>query len=126
MICFVEKPLVRLYTKGNIDPITRKTLTERLEKVVRQMEFDIMKQLPKKFGVAFDGWSDKGVHYCAVFAVGPGLGDHNSILLGFSPFEQSWDLSAQQHLSFLTAVMSDYDRVIYQLQQLLFFWDFDQ
>ena len=37
---------------------------------VVEVKKDLAKTLPKKFGVAFDGWSEHGVHYLAVFAVG--------------------------------------------------------
>ena len=38
--------------------------------VVEVMEKDLAKKLHKKFGVAFDKWSEHGVHYLALFAVG--------------------------------------------------------
>ena len=54
------------------------------------MQLALVKQLPRKFGLAFDGWSDYGVHYVAVFAVGPGLPDifDGCVLLGFSPLNK--------------------------------------
>ena len=68
--------------------------------------------LPRHFGVSFDGWSEFGVHYLAVFAVGPGVPDlqGNTVLLGFSPFENAGDLSAQEHQNYLISLLSTHER----------------
>ena len=72
------------------------------------MKADLKKQLPKEFGLAFDGWSEFGIHYVAVFAIGPGVPNNGCALLGFSPFEQEDDLSAAQHAVYLKSLLPYY------------------
>jgi hypothetical protein len=79
---------------------------------VEVMENNLKTKLLKKFGVAFDGWSEFGVHYLAVFAVGPGVPNDGRVLLGFLPFEQEGDLSADQHAAYLKTLLTYYDRTI--------------
>lgn len=88
---------------------------------VEVMLLALVKQLPRKFGLAFDGWSDYGVHYVAVFAVGPGLPDifDGCLLLGFSPFEQENDLSASQHVKYISQLLSVYNRNLNDIQYLV-------
>jgi hypothetical protein len=112
-LSFCEKARVRRHTKGNLNAITVKTLKERMEKVVLEMQRRFSKSLPRHFGISFDGWSEFGVHYLAVFAVGPGVhssGADGNVLLGFSPFENAGDLSAQEHQSYLISLLSTYER----------------
>ena len=80
---------VRRHTKGNLSNISIKTLKLRIGKTVEIMENYLEKTLPKSFGITFDGWSEFGVHYLGVFAVGPGVPNDRKVLLGFSPFELS-------------------------------------
>jgi hypothetical protein len=68
--------------------------------------------LTTKFGIFFDGWSEFGVHYLKVFAVGPGVINGGHILLGFSPFEQEGDLSADQHAVYLEGLLPYYNRIM--------------
>ena len=109
---FVNKARVRKFTKGNLKPINHETLKKRMHATVEVTEEFLKKKLPKKFGIAFDGWSQDGVHYLAVFAVGDGLPQEcdGCVLLGFSPFEQEDDLSSDQHVLYLTQLLSYYDR----------------
>lgn len=108
---FVEKKLVRKHTTGNIKPISVPTLKDRMFKTVQVMEQDIGKRLPPKFGVTIDGWSDYGMHYLGVFAVGPKVPD-GKILLGFSPFENEADLSADQHAEYLNTLLPYFNRTM--------------
>jgi hypothetical protein len=107
---FCEKELVRHRTRGNLKPISHKTLKRRLDWIVQIMEEDLTKKIPAIFGVSFDGWTEFGVHYLAVCAVGTGLPKNQPVLLGFSPFEQEEDLSAEQHRSYLNALLGYYGR----------------
>ena len=83
------------FNLGNLNPISTKTLKKRMDLLVQVLEYDITKTLPDKFGISFDGWSEGGAHYLAVFACGPGLPGGKPVLLGFSPFEQEDDMSAE-------------------------------
>jgi hypothetical protein len=67
---FCEKDRIQIHTKRNLDKVSTETLKIQMGTVVEVMEKYLAKKLPKKFGVAFDGWSEDGVHYLAVFAVG--------------------------------------------------------
>ena len=56
----------------------------------------IKKQLPSKFGLIFDGWTDSSTstHFFAVFAVYPGKnGDAEKHLIAFSPLLQEESVS---------------------------------
>ena len=53
----------------------------------------------------------------AVFAVGPGI-PHKKVLLGFSPFEDAGDLSANQHAVYLDELLRYYDR---DLSDIIYF-----
>jgi hypothetical protein len=109
-LSFCEKELVRHHTRGNLKPITSTTLKHRMDFTVQVVEKVLTKSLPVKFGVSFDGWSEFGTHYLAVFAVGPGLPKDLPALLGFSPFEQEDDLSADQHRIYLNTLLGYHGR----------------
>ena len=79
---------------------------------VEVMEKDLAKKLPNKFGVAFDGWSEHGVHYLAVFTVEVFVPNEWCVLLGFSPFELEDDLSSDQHGLYLTNLVQHYERCV--------------
>ena len=74
------------------------------------MEIDLEKKLSKKFGVAFDGWSEHGVHYLAVFALGDFFPNGGCVLLGFSPLEQEDDLLSDQHGLYLTNLEQHFEQ----------------
>jgi hypothetical protein len=80
--------------------------------VVELMEKDLAHKLPKKFGFAFDGWSDHCVHYLAVFALGDFVPYEGCVLPGFSPFEQEDDLSSDQHGLYLTNLVQHYEQCV--------------
>ena len=109
---FGEKDRVQIHTKGNLDKISTETLKIRMGAVVEVMEKDLARKLPNKFGVAFDGWSEHGVHYLAVFAVRDFVPNEGCVLLGFSPFEQEDDLSSDQHGLYLTNLVQHYERCV--------------
>ncbi len=107
---FCEKPRVLKYTRNNLKPISQKTLKSRMEKIVKIMEKDLEKLLPNKFAISIDGWSEHGVHYLAIFAVGPEVLNNGTVLLGFSPFDQEDDLSSEQHSIFISDTLRKYSR----------------
>ena len=81
---------------GNLKPISVETLKNQMTKIVQVIELDLAKILPKKFGIALDGWSGFSIHYVAVFAAGANV-PNGKILLGFSPLEDEANLTAEQH-----------------------------
>ncbi|RQM26064.1 hypothetical protein B5M09_005605, partial [Aphanomyces astaci] len=46
---------------------------------------DIMKELPDKFGVVLDGWTQMREHFIALFAVYVNAGDRKEVLLSMTP-----------------------------------------
>jgi hypothetical protein len=102
---FVDDDTTKKLTLGNLIPTNSRTLKETMEKIMAVMKVEVARDLPTKTGLAFDGWSDAGVHYLAVFAVGPGVKD-GKVLLGFSTFEQSGDLSANQHIRYINSTLA--------------------
>ena len=82
-----------------------------MENVVLEMQRRFSTSLPRHFGASFDGWLEFRVHYLAVFAVGPEVHDlQGKVLLGFSPFKNAGDLSAQEHQNYLILLLSTYVR----------------
>ena len=55
---FVEKEVNRRYTK--LEPISPRTLLKDMPNLTVRVEKDIVKELPKKFSLVNDGWSDMG------------------------------------------------------------------
>jgi hypothetical protein len=78
---FCEKDRVQIHTKGNLDKVSTETLKIQMGAVVEVMEKDLAWKLPNKFGVAFDGWSEDGVHHLAVFAAGDFVPNEECVLL---------------------------------------------
>jgi hypothetical protein len=67
--------------------------------VVKGVERSIKNELPEKFALIFDGWSENKTHYTAIFAsymisTGANSTKCKRVLLSFSPFEDETDFSA--------------------------------
>eukprot|EP00171_Calliarthron_tuberculosum_P021734 IDg21734t1 len=108
-LSFVDLYRARKHTAGNLKPISRHVLINRMRKCVAVMQDSIEKSLPRRFGMMFDCWSRISTHFIAVFAVGPGVRD-GSILLGFSPFNNETNLSAEEHKRYLVTLLKSYNR----------------
>ena len=78
-----------------------------MTKIVQVIELDLTTIFPKKFGIAFDGWSEFSIHYLAVFAVGANV-PNRKVLLDFSPFEDEADLTAEQHGLYLSQLLPNF------------------
>ena len=78
-----------------------------MTKIVQVIELNLAKIVPKKFGIAFDGWSEFSIHYLAVFAVGANVSNGN-VILGLSPFEDESDLTAEQHGMYLSQLLPNF------------------
>jgi len=102
---FCEKDLVRKYT--HLSPICRNTLVKYIDLLTKEVERQVTKVLPTKFGLVFDGWSQHSVHFLAVFAVFGSKDDQNKILLALSPFVDESDFSADSHIDFIRSVLTD-------------------
>jgi hypothetical protein len=106
-LVFVEKPLDCKHTMCNLKSISVETLKNQVTKIVQVIELDLAKILPKKFGITIDGWSEFSIHYVAVFAVGASV-PNGKVLLGFSPFEDEADLTAEQHGLYLSQLLPNF------------------
>jgi hypothetical protein len=62
----VEDPLTLKYV--HMKPISYKTFMKYMKAVTEVVERKIKKKLPKKFGLAFDGWSHGSKHYLVCHA----------------------------------------------------------
>ncbi len=65
----VESPAYRKHIKH--EPISRKSPTRYLEKLTSRVERKIAAQLPFRFAIVFDGWSNGDTHYIACYASYP-------------------------------------------------------
>jgi hypothetical protein len=72
---FCKKDHVCMCTKGNLFQILTEMWKLQMSATVEVMDANLNNQLPKKFDLAFDGWSKFGVHYLAVFEIGSGVPD---------------------------------------------------
>ena len=91
----------------NLDPISRGSLVNYIEKLTVEVENEIKKVLPSKFGVMLDGWTDNGtsMHYIGVFACFPDK-KTKFPLLAFSPLPDEERFDADVHKLFLEQTMS--------------------
>lgn len=91
------------YPKMDVD-----TLLKYMELVTKKVEKKIAKELPDKFAIVIDGWSEAGCYYLGTYASFPAnnsLG-YKTRLLSFSPLEDETTHSADQHLESLKYVLS--------------------
>lgn len=60
----------------------------------------------------FDGWSERDTHYIGMFAVYPAKGSlgYKRALLSFSPLLNEHHLDAEEHVQFITTVLSWFEK----------------
>ena len=51
-----------------VKPLSSKLLRKLVSSMTPLVEKTVKQHLPEKIGILFDGWSDSGVHYVAIFA----------------------------------------------------------
>ncbi|ETV74866.1 hypothetical protein H257_10905 [Aphanomyces astaci] len=68
--------------------------------------------LPKRFGLVFDGWSSDGASFYCVLATFCKNGELHTPIPAFAPMLDEGDLSAAQHVGFLAATLELYGRTI--------------
>ena len=64
---FCEKECTRKYTK--LKSISVESVMKYMELLVLEVEERIKKDIPQKFAVVFDGWSEDCTHFIGIFAV---------------------------------------------------------
>jgi hypothetical protein len=85
-----------------------------MKNVVLGVENNIKKELPDKFALIFDGWSEHNTHYTAIFASynilnGTKIQTKN-VLLSFSPYEDETDLSAEALKDHILSILQYYGK----------------
>ena len=94
---FVDDILTGEFTK--LEPMTRLTFVSYLEKLTPLVEQKISEDMPSKYGLVIDGWTDAGTssHYIVVFAIYSG----KSRLLTFSPLGDEEKYDTPTHVKFI-------------------------
>lgn len=104
----VDDPLTR--ELFNVEPISSKTLRKYILSVVPIVEDNIREELPNKFCVMLDGWTDNKIHYVAIYCTYTKCGEYCETLIACAPLLNEEDLSADQHFDFLVESLSVYGR----------------
>lgn len=93
----IDQPSFHRHVKYS--PIDNKTFVKYLGLLTQRVESKIRAALPDLFSIAFDGWTEGGTHYLAIFAVVPANNEngYSTYLLGFSPFENEQSQDSEQH-----------------------------
>ena len=90
--------------KEEFKRVSIKTLKNRMALIVKAVEVWIKTEVAKSshLGLLFDGWSERGTHYLAMFAVTP---SKSPLLLAFSPFINEETMTAAEHVRFTDFVL---------------------
>ena len=70
----VESPTYRKHI--NYEPTSRNNLTRYLEKLTSRVDRKIAAQLPLRFAIVFDRWSNGDIHYVACYASYPSTNEN--------------------------------------------------
>ncbi|KAG2793829.1 hypothetical protein PC118_g17401 [Phytophthora cactorum] len=112
-LSFCESKLARRSLKS----VSVETIRRVMEAVARAVERSIAAELPKRFGLVFDGWSHDSEQFIAVFAWYEVDGAVHCPLLCMAPLvsDETDDLSAATHHTFLgTMLTHDYGKSVDQ------------
>eukprot|EP00171_Calliarthron_tuberculosum_P022099 IDg22099t1 len=104
----VDDPLTRGIVKTKA--VSSKSVRKYILSMVPLVERAVAAEMPEKFGLLFDGWSDGSVHFVAIFATYLACDEYQETLIAFSPLLQEDDMSAARHLEFIKASLEVYDR----------------
>jgi hypothetical protein len=104
----VEDPLTRALAKSN--PICRSTLMTYIKLVTVETENKIKEELPDRFGIVLDGWSEGSTHYIAVFAAFEKDGVSKMPLLAIAPPLDEENYDAESHKAFITYVLETFGK----------------
>ena len=76
----------------NLKTISVETLLKYMDFLVVEVEDSIMENLPRRFALAFDGWSEDSTHFIGIFALFiSDEGQRKKNLLTFTPLEDESD-----------------------------------
>ena len=114
---FVENELNNKYS--NLPPISKKTFMVYLQKLTTKVESAISEEIPDKFGLIIDGWSDysTSTHYFAIFSCFAKKDNSQStVLLAFSPLFDESELNAENHVDFIKSTLQLFGKSCENLQ----------
>ena len=97
-----------------------------IEKLTVLVEETVAQELPEKFGLIIDVWTDSGTstHYFAIFACYPDKdpSKRKCPLLAFSPLLTEEDFTAEAHLDFIVATLNIFNRSLDSLSFVTGAW----
>ena len=105
---FVEDESTRQFSK--LEPISKQSLLSYMEKITVSVEESIKAELPSKFGIVIDGWSDlaTSTHYLAIFGCYPDPKSSKlakAPLLAFSPLQDEERYDANSHCTLISETL---------------------
>jgi hypothetical protein len=112
---FCEKECTRKYVR--LKSISVESVMKYMELLVIEVEERIKKDLPDKFALVFDGWSEDSTHFIGIFAVyfDKVKGGNMRHLLAFTPLLDETDLSANSQSALIVDTLELYGRNISNL-----------
>ena len=98
---------------NNRKGVINETLMKYMELLVLQVENRIKDDLPEKFAIIFDGWSEDSTHFIGIFAVFSSAKDiTKQHLLAFTPLLDETDLSAHSQSALIIDTLELYEKDI--------------
>jgi hypothetical protein len=107
-ISIVEKETYRNYS--NLENISVDTFTKYLKLVESRIDEKLREELPVKFGLIIDGWTEGNTHYFGVFAAYSKNGKNYERFLTIAPPFDETRFTAQNQADFLVDVMENIGR----------------
>ena len=93
-----------------LDPIGVKTLTKYLRLVDLEIEESLKNELPHRFGLLIDGWTEGTTHYYGIFAAyAKGQVNYQRFLTISPPFDET-EYGADSQASFIVDTIEAYNR----------------
>lgn len=106
-------PIFREMHKDGPDP---RTLKKYMNLVHQEIVKDLKQILPPKFGIVFDGWSNKYVHFLAIFAVIPQSEENSNgpkyYCLSFLPINEDGSMTANSHVLHIESTLHKFGRTL--------------
>lgn len=104
----VEKSTFRNYS--NLEAISVKTFNKYLKLVEAAIDIKLKEELPAKFGLVIDGWTEGTTHYLGVYAAYAKSGTNYTRFLTISPPIDETRFTAQTQADFLVDVVENVNR----------------
>jgi hypothetical protein len=104
----VEKRTYRQYS--NLDTVSVDTVDKYLKLVEECIDKNLKEELPTKFGLVIDGWTEGTTHYYGVFAAYPKDGKNYTRFLTMAPPLDESKFTAKTQADFLVDVIENVGR----------------